>query len=215
MEEQSRSMSNRQEMHSMIDSFLDGIKSASDMISRDAIESAVEILYEAWHEGKRVFVIGNGGSASTATHLACDLAKNVTGDDGQGLRAMSLNDNIPLVSALTNDNGFENIFSEQLRTWLEKDDVLIAISVHGGSGKDKAGAWSQNLIKAVTFARSKGAKTIGITGFDGGLLKELVDVWINTPSNATFQVEPLHVIVHHLICECLKERIKSSKIESR
>jgi D-sedoheptulose 7-phosphate isomerase len=191
----------------LINSFFEGIKVTCDVISRDEIESAVEMLYEAWRKGNRVFVIGNGGSASTATHLACDLAKNVASDDEPGLKAISLNDNIPLVSALTNDNGFENIFVEQLKSWLEKGDVLVAISVHGGSGRDKAGAWSQNLIKAVTFAKSKGGRTIGITGFDGGLMRKLVDVSINTPATATFQVEPLHVIVHHLICECLKARI--------
>ena len=122
---------------------------------------------------------------------------------------MALNDNVPLVSALTNDNGFENIYTEQLKPWLETDDVLIALSVHGGKGKDKAGAWSQNLIKAITFAKTRGAKTIGVTGFDGGLMKDLVDVWINTPSNETFEVEPMHVIVHHLLCEMLKKKISS------
>lgn len=198
------------ETRSLINSFLEGIKVTCDMISRDEIESAVEMLYEAWRKGNRVFVIGNGGSASTATHLACDLVKNVAGDNKPGLKAISLNDNIPLVSALTNDNGFENIFVEQLKPWLEKGDVLVAISVHGGSGRDKADAWSQNIIKAITFAKSKGGRTIGITGFDGGQMKELVDVSINTPATATFQVEPLHVIVHHLICECLKERISKS-----
>jgi D-sedoheptulose 7-phosphate isomerase len=169
------------------------------------MESAVNELFSAWKGGKKVFVIGNGGSASTATHLACDLAKNV---GHPGLKALSLNDNIPLVSALTNDDGFDNVFSEQLGVWLEKGDVLIAISVHGGSGRDKAGAWSQNLIKAITIAKSRGATTIGITGFDGGLMKDLVDVWVNVPSNDTFQVEALHVVVHHALCGSLKERIE-------
>ena len=188
------------------DSFLEGIKSTCDKISREALEAAVDILFDAWQNERTVFVIGNGGSASTATHLACDLAKNVAGDQ-RGLRAMALNDNIPLVSALTNDNGFENIYTGQLKTWLKKGDVLVAFSVHGGSGRDKAGAWSQNLVKAITLAKLGGARVIGITGFDGGLMKGLVDVWINTPSNETFQVEPLHVIVHHLLCEALKCRI--------
>ena len=201
--------SQKDEMRNLIDSFLEGVKSTCDMISRETVESAVDMLFQAWRNGNRVFVIGNGGSASTATHLACDLAKNVAGSEA-GVRAMSLNDNIPLVSALTNDNGFEDIYTEQLKTWLEKDDVLIAISVHGGLGRDKAGAWSQNLIKAIKLAKSHGAKTLGITGFDGGLMKEVVDVWINTPANATFQVEPMHVIVHHLICECLTQRISKS-----
>ena len=172
------------------------------------MEAAVNELFAAWKGGKKVFVIGNGGSASTATHLACDLAKNV---GHPSLRALSLNDNIPLVSALTNDDGFDNVFSEQLRVWLQKDDLLIAISVHGGSGRDKAGAWSQNLIKALTLAKSLGAKTIGITGFDGGLMKDLVDVSINVPANDTFQVEALHVVVHHALCGSLKERIERSR----
>ena len=191
------------------ESFLEGIKTGCDKISREALEAAVGVLFEAWQKHKTVFIIGNGGSASTATHLASDLAKNVAGDR-PGLRAMSLGDNIPLVSALTNDNGFENIYTEQLNAWLEKDDILIALSVHGGSGRDKAGAWSQNLVKAIAFAKSRGGKTIGITGFDGGVMKGLVDVWINAPAEETFQVEPLHVMIHHLLCEMLKRRIAAS-----
>jgi len=190
----------------IIDSFLDGLKTTCDNISREAVKAAVDELYRAWQNHGTVFVIGNGGSASTATHLACDLAKNVTGDR-PGIRALSLGDNVPLVSALTNDNGFENIYTEQLKGWLEEGDVLVALSVHGGSGRDRAGAWSQNLVKAISFAKTRGARTIGITGFDGGVMKGIVDVWINTPSDETFQVEPAHVIVHHLICEVLRRRI--------
>lgn len=196
----------------ILDSYLEGIKSGCDRISREALEQAVDMLYDAWRNQRTVFVVGNGGSASTATHLACDLMKNVTGEE-RGLRAMALNDNIPLVSALTNDVGFENIYIEQLKAWLEKDDVLVALSVHGGSGRDKAATWSQNLIKAIILARSQGARTIGITGFDGGVMKDLVDVWINTPSNETFQVEPLHVIVHHLLCEMLKSRFTKATMK--
>ena len=190
---------------SFVSEFLDAAKSSCDKISREAMESAVNELFSAWKRGKKVFIIGNGGSSSTATHLACDLVKNV---GRPGLRALSLDDNIPLVSALTNDNGFDNVFSEQLSVWLEKGDVLIAISVHGGTGRDKAGAWSQNILNAITVAKSRGATIIGITGFDGGLIKDLVDVWINVPSNDTFQVEALHVVVHHALCGSLKERIE-------
>lgn len=196
------------------ESFLNGIKIGCDKVPREALEAAVGLLFEAWQDRRTVFVMGNGGSASTATHLAADLAKNVTGDR-PGLRAMSMADNIPLVSALTNDNGFENIYTEQLNAWLERNDVLIALSVHGGSGRDKAGAWSQNLLKAIALAKSRGAKTIGITGFDGGVMKGLVNVWINTPSEETFQVEPLHVIVHHLLCEMLRRKIADSDVPSR
>ncbi len=200
-------MSSKIEGRASIDSFLEGVKTTCDKISREAVESAVDLLINAWQTRSTVFIIGNGGSASTATHLACDLTKNVA---EPGIRSMALVDNVPLVSALTNDNGFENIYTEQLKVWLEKDDVLIALSVHGGSGRDKADLWSQNLVKAISFAKSRGARTIGITGFDGGIMKNVVDVWINTPSNDTFQVEALHVIVHHLLCETLKRRIGNS-----
>ena len=193
----------------LIDDFLGGIKATCDKISREAVQSAVAVLYDAWRGNRKVFLVGNGGSASTATHFACDLAKNVACDGKPGLKALSLNDNIPLVSALTNDKGFPEIFTQQLTTWMEKGDVLIAISVHGGSGRDKADAWSQNLVRAIQLAKTRGGKTIGITGFDGGVMKELSDVWINTPSTETFQVEPLHGIVHHVICECLKRRIET------
>ncbi len=188
---------------SLVYDFFEGVKSSCDKISTDAVDAAVNELFIAWRDKKKVFIIGNGGSASTATHLACDLVKNVA---APGLRALSLNDNIPLISALTNDNGFERVFTDQLNSWIEPGDVLIAISVHGGAGRDKAGAWSQNLIKAISYAKTRGARTIGITGFDGGLMKDLVDVWINTPSNDTFQVESLHVIVHHALCASLKKR---------
>jgi D-sedoheptulose 7-phosphate isomerase len=193
---------------SIVDGFFKDIKSSCDKISANAIDAAVSELFVAWRDKKRVFVIGNGGSASTATHLACDLAKNVA---EPGLRVLSLNDNIPLVSALTNDIGFENVFAEQLNSWLEPGDVLIAISVHGGGGRDRAGVWSQNLIKAITLAKVRGARTIGIAGFEGGLMKDLVDVFINTPSNDTFQVESLHVMVHHALCASLRSRIEGSR----
>ena len=194
----------------LTDAFLVAVKTTCDSISRNAIESAVDLLYDAWKNEKRVFVIGNGGSASTATHLACDLAKNVSIHGKRGLKAMALNDNVPLVSALTNDAGFDNIFTEQLQNWLEKGDLVVALSVHGGVGRDRADPWSQNIMKALEFAQSHGAKTLAITGFDGGAMKNMVDVWINTPAMETFQVEALHVVVHHLLCECLKSRINVS-----
>ena len=138
-------------------------------IDTDSVDKSIQILYEAWKDDKQIFVIGNGGSASTATHFASDLNKWVSEKAERRFRAFALVDNIPLVSALTNDNGWSEVYSDQLRNFFRKGDVLIAISVHGGSGSDKAGLWSQNLLKAVKYAKDNGGKVVGLAGFDGGV----------------------------------------------
>jgi len=175
------------------------------------IDRVIEILFEAWAGGKQVFTCGNGGSASTASHFACDLAKTTVIAGKSRLRAICLNDNIPLMSALINDEGFENLFYEQLKGHLTQGDVLIGISVHGGAGSDKAGLWSQNLIKAMRYTREKGGKAIGLAGFDGGPMKAIADACIVVPANSTPQVESFHLALEHLICTRLKQKIAESE----
>jgi len=164
-----------------------------------------------------VFTMGNGGSASTATHLVCDLAKCTIMPGRHRLRAMALVDNVPLVSAWTNDSGFGSIFAEQLEPWLEEGDVVIGLSVHGGSGAGDAGPWSQNLVRAVSLAKERGAKVIGFSGFDGGALKEMADVCLVIPIDeeplGTPLVESYHAVLHHLICMALRLRIAESSNE--
>jgi D-sedoheptulose 7-phosphate isomerase len=190
-----------------IRNYLSEMKTVIDGISAEAIDKAVGILFAAWKRGSAVYTCGNGGSASTATHFVCDLAKATIVEGKMRFKAFCLNDNIPLVSALTNDNGFENIYYEQLKGSFQKGDVLICISVHGGTGADKAGLWSQNLIKAMKYAQETGGKTIGLAGFDGGLMKEIADACIVMPVDSTPHVESLHLAIEHLICQCLKQRI--------
>lgn len=173
------------------------------------VNAAIDLLYDAWSEGRTVFTMGNGGSASTATHLACDLAKwTIAGNEGKPrIRAMSLVDNIPLASAWTNDDGFDRVFVEQLRPWLGEGDVLIAISVHGGRG-----GWSSNLIGAMQLAKARGAKIVGLAGFDGGLVKEMADVCIVVPIDeeplATPLIESIHVLIGHCLAEGLRRRME-------
>lgn len=171
------------------------------------VDKAVDLLFDAWKKNNNVFTCGNGGSASTATHFACDLTKTVAPPGKRGFKVECLNDNIPLVLALVNDDGFDNLFSEQLKTKAQKGDVLICISVHGGSGKDKAGPWSQNLLKAMDYMRENGGRTIGLSGFDGGAMKDLADVSIVVPVDSTPHVESFHLLLEHLICSCLRERL--------
>jgi D-sedoheptulose 7-phosphate isomerase len=182
-------------------------------IDHGAIEQVVGVLYRAWQQGRTVFTMGNGGSASTATHLACDLAKVTIVPGKKRLRVMALTDNTPLVSAWTNDSGFGSIFAEQLEPWLEAGDVLIGLSVHGGSGMGDAGPWSQNLVRAVQLARKRGAKVIGFSGFGGGAMKQMADVCLVVPIDeeplGTPLVEAFHVVLHHLVATALRERIKA------
>ena len=182
-------------------------------INQTSVLKAIDILYEAWESGKTVFSMGNGGSASTASHFASDLAKFTLVPGQRGFKVSCLNDNIPLVSAWTNDSGFGSIFVGQLEPWLEKDDVIVGFSVHGGSGLGDAGPWSQNLVQAMDLAKNRGAKIIGLSGFDGGAMGEMADVSLVVPVHseplATPLIESYHVVLHHLICLGIKERIGS------
>ena len=110
--------------------------------------------------------------------------------------------------ALINDDGFDNLFYEQLKTKAQKGDVLICISVHGGAGRDKAGLWSQNLLKAMNYVRENGGKTIGLSGFAGGAMKEIADALIIVPINSTPHVESFHLVLEHLIISCLRQKIE-------
>ena len=193
-----------------IQNYLSEVTKVAQAISVDDIDKATELLFDAWKRGSRVFTCGNGGSASTATHFACDLVKTTATPDKRGFKAECLNDNIPLMLALINDDGFDNLFYEQLRTKFQKGDVLICISVHGGAGKDKAALWSQNLLKAIKYAKDEGGKAIGFSGFDGGPMKEIADACIVVPINSTPQVESFHLALEHLICSCLRQKIEES-----
>jgi D-sedoheptulose 7-phosphate isomerase len=196
--------------HHFTQRFLDEFSAIAQKMPTSDIEKAIDILFETWKSGNKVFIIGNGGSASTASHFACDLGKGTSVPGKKRFRAISLTDNIPLISALTNDNGFGAVFVEQLKNLLEKGDVVIAISVHGGAGEDKAGPWSQNLLAAVQYAKEISARTIGFSGFDGGALKKVADACIVVPAESTPYVESWHATLEHLICSCLKERIEQS-----
>ncbi|KKW29119.1 MAG: Sedoheptulose 7-phosphate isomerase [Parcubacteria group bacterium GW2011_GWB1_52_7] len=191
-----------------IEGFLADVEKISREVSRDDIERVIQTLFEAWKENRQVFVMGNGGSASTATHLVSDLVKTINDKPGaRGIRAMALVDNIPLASAITNDRGWENLYVSQLETFYQRGDVGIGISVHGGSGKDIGGQWSQNLLKGLQYIKDRGGRTIGLSGFDGGPMAKLVDAPVVVRADSTPLVEGFHVVLHHLIVFRLKELI--------
>ncbi len=191
------------------DEYLSEVSKIAEDLDRKEIDKAIDILHSAWKNDNQVFVIGNGGSASTSTHFASDLNKWVSDEADRKFRAFALVDNIPLVSALTNDNGWGDIYSEQLRNFFRRGDVLVAISVHGGSGSDKAGPWSQNLLKAVKYVKDNGGKVVGLSGFDGGVLKTAADACVVVPAKSTPHVEGMHLVLTHLMAEQLRERIST------
>lgn len=176
------------------------------------MDQAIELLFEAWKEGRWVYVMGNGGSASSATHLAADLSKTICASpQDKGLKSMALFENVPLISASINDWGWDDLFVNQLKTFYVSGGVGIGLSVHGGSGQDLSGQWSQNLLKGLQYIKDKGGKTIGFSGFDGGPMKDLVDIGLVVPFNSTPMVESLHAVLFHAIVFGLKDRINEYK----
>jgi len=191
-----------------IKNYLTEIQEIATNMSIEDIDRTIELLYDAWENGNQVFLCGNGGSASTATHFACDLAKTTIIDGRDRFKVECINDNIPLMLALVNDDGFDNLFIEQLKAKFREGDIVICISVHGGAGRDKAATWSQNLLKAMIYAQENGGKAIGFSGFDGGPMKDIADACIVIPANSTPLVESYHLAIEHLICSNLRVKIE-------
>jgi D-sedoheptulose 7-phosphate isomerase len=183
-----------------IESYLTEVKGIADSVSVRDITKVVDIINEARLNRKTIYICGNGGSASTASHFACDLVK-------LGFKVHCLDDNPAVITATTNDDGFNALYLKQIDRIIEKGDVLVCLSVHGGTGQDQAGKWSQNLLAAITFAKEKGAKAIGLVGFDGGVIRKIADASI-VVGQSTPQTESWHLHITHLLCLLLKERIK-------
>jgi D-sedoheptulose 7-phosphate isomerase len=178
-----------------IAAYLSDVQGTLSKLPIDEIERVVNLLREARAQRKRVFLFGNGGSAATASHLACDLGKGTNRHGRPRLRVVALTDNVPLISAWANDSSYEDIFAQQLQEQVEPGDIAIGIS---GSGK------SPNVLNAVKVARSAGAITIGLTGFDGGDLKSLVDLCITVPDSSIDKVEDVHLMLGHVMASCLR-----------
>ena len=145
------------------------------------VEQVIKTLALARTDGRHVFVFGNGGSAATASHFACDLGKGTVQPNLPRFRVVSLNDSIPTITAYANDMGCETMFAEPLISLAQRGDLAIAFSVSGNS---------PNVVRAMEAARERGLATIGLTGFDGGKLKALVDIHLNIPSRSFGNVAP-------------------------
>src|SRR5437667_2418165 len=141
-------------------------------ISQAHLQEIVAVLEETYRQGRRIFIMGNGGSAATASHFALDLAKNTIMPGAPRVKAISLTDHVPLITACSNDTAYEYVFAEQLANMIEPGDVVIGISTSGNS---------PNVVNALRLAKQVGATTIGLLGAKGGKMKDIVDAYVLAP----------------------------------
>ena len=189
-----------------VKNYLDTLKKELDTLDLTSVKKIVDLLFEAWKNNKQVFIFGNGGSAITASHFACDLGKGtlerVYDRNEKRFRVISLTDNVATITAYSNDLSYDDIFIQQLRNLVQPGDLVIAIT---GSGN------SVNVLKAVEYANQVGATTIGFLGFNGGKLIDMVDHCILMKSNHYGRIEDSHLILEHLICSYLAKKIRGEK----
>jgi D-sedoheptulose 7-phosphate isomerase len=160
------------------------------------INRAVAAILQTFEEGRTVFVFGNGGSAATASHIACDLNKGtIASAQSRRIKVISLTDNVPLVTAWANDASYEHVFSEQLRNFVQERDVVFAISASGNS---------PNVLRALETAREARAITLGISGYQGGRMKALCDICAVVPSDNMQMIEDMHHAIAHSIFSAVR-----------
>ena len=185
--------------------FLEGTIVLLRQLDSSAILRAEQILLECYQRQGRVYTLGNGGSASTAQHFSCDLAKYVVPQGGRPFDVRCLTDNVALYTAWANDAAREDVFVNQLRGLLNPEDVLLAISVHGGVG------FSTDLVRAVRYANQMGAATISLVGFDGGLLHRESTCSIRVPIESTPQTEAIHLVIEHLLMTLIRDALAGNE----
>jgi D-sedoheptulose 7-phosphate isomerase len=174
--------------------YLNGLKELFESLDLDPFEKIVQVILKAYDEGKNIFVMGNGGSGSTASHFACDINKGCCFDLEKKFKMICLNDNLPTLLALSNDASFELVFVEQMKNFFNKGDLVIGIS---GSGN------SQNVLNAIDYAKKNGGITMGLSGFSGGKLSQMVDIPFVATIDDMQKVEDVHMIVVHMIMQAV------------
>jgi D-sedoheptulose 7-phosphate isomerase len=162
------------------------------------MDAFAEAVYQAWRDRRQVFVFGNGGSASTASHYVADFVKTAAVDGQKRLAAFCMNDNIGLLTALGNDVDYEETFRYALASYARPGDVAVALSCSGNS---------PNVLRSCAWARENGLTVVALTGFSGGKLKDLADIHINIPSKNYGLIEDLHLSVNHIVAQSLRSRI--------
>lgn len=185
-------------MIELINNYFEKLKKTIDELDKNEIIKFVDVLNKARENGRNIFIMGNGGSASTASHFCCDFNKGASYgvDDKKRFKFICLNDNIATMMAYSNDVSYESVFVEQLKNFLQSEDVVIGIS---GSGNSK------NVLKAIEYANENGAVTVGLTGYSGGRLKELAKYSVNANVEDMQVSEDIHMILCHMIMQIISK----------
>ncbi|MBN1555624.1 MAG: SIS domain-containing protein [Phycisphaerae bacterium] len=185
----------------MIAEFIEQTVKLLRQLDQAAIARARDLLLDCYRRQGKVFTCGNGGSASTAQHFACDLGKFVIPPGGRPFDARCLTDNVSLYTAWANDADREDVFVNQMRGLLAPGDVVILVSVHGGTG------FSSDLVRAMRFADQTGASTISLVGFDGGVLHRESTCSILVPDESTPRTEAIHLVIEHLLMDLIRREL--------
>jgi phosphoheptose isomerase len=180
--------------------YIDGMADLLRKVDPAPIDELADCVFQAWRDGRRVFVFGNGGSAYNASHWVTDLVKTAAVDGQKRLAAISLVDNTGLTTAIGNDLSYDETFSYPLETFAQPGDVAVGISCSGNS---------PNLLRAMQWARDHGLTVVALTGFAGGKAKDLADIHVNVPSDNYGLMEDLHMSVGHVVAQALKSRIQA------
>jgi D-sedoheptulose 7-phosphate isomerase len=180
--------------------YLANLANVLTLVPAEAVGRAIAMLLEARAAGRRVYVMGNGGSSATASHFVCDLVKTASVEGFDPVRAFALTDNTPLLTAWANDRAYEDSFAQQIRALADEGDIVIGISASGNS---------PNIIAGLKAAAAAGAQTIGLLGFDGGRAREMVDVAIHIDSDDYGLVEDTHSALTHAIASALRGALQT------
>jgi D-sedoheptulose 7-phosphate isomerase len=189
-------------MDDYVTDYLNRLRRVIDALPHADLMELGEMLFRAYQNQKQVLTLGNGGSASTASHMAADLGKNTIEANMRRFRIISLNDNMSLLTALANDAGYENVFSEQLKNLVRAGDLLIVISASGNS---------PNVLSAIHCAQERSAQVVGLLGFGGGEAARLVDLPIVVPSSHYGVVEDAHLVINHVLVEHFRHRLAEGR----
>ncbi len=191
-------MNRKEKLLGFLTSYKERLINLYDSIDVDMLENIITSMIQAFKEGKTLYVIGNGGSAATASHIQADFQFFVRYFTEFRPKVVALTDNVPLMTAISNDHSYEDVFIEQMKGVFNEGDLLLAISASGNS---------PNVVKAVEFAKELGGKTIAFCGFSGGKLKEVADLPLYTPNETKDYgpIEDLHMILDHIMVNFLAE----------
>ena len=184
--------------------YLDGLTKLLAELDLDAVDRVGRLLWQAYLDDRTIFIIGNGGSAATASHMACDFAKGATVEGKRRIKALSLTDNVALMTAIGNDISYEKLFTEQIVNLAQAGDVVVAYTASGNS---------PNIIDTLRWANESGLVSVGILGFGGGKAKDLAQHSVVAESRNYGHVEDFHLIFEHAVSQWMRKKMQADGVD--